>query len=48
MLSMAFYFILGELMNEMLVEIDQFEEALNTLIWSVRKRNKTGILEIVL
>ena len=31
----------------MLVEIDQFEEALNKLIWSIRKRNETGILDRV-
>ncbi|MFJ7726056.1 magnesium transporter CorA family protein [Neobacillus sp. NPDC097160] len=43
----GFLFFLGELMNEMLVEIDQFEEALKTLIWSVRKRNETQILELV-
>ncbi|QCJ44844.1 hypothetical protein FAY30_24820 [Bacillus sp. S3] len=43
----GFLFFLGELMNEMLVEIDQFEKALKTLIWSVRKRNETSILELV-
>lgn len=43
----GFLLILGELMNEMLMEIDQFEEALKQLIWSVRKRNGTGILEQV-
>ncbi|MGN7426808.1 magnesium transporter CorA family protein [Cytobacillus praedii] len=43
----GFLLFLGELMNEMLVEIDQFEEALKQLIWSVRKRNGTGILEQV-
>ncbi|EKN66549.1 Mg2 transporter protein CorA family protein [Neobacillus bataviensis LMG 21833] len=43
----GFLLLLGELMNEMLVEIDQFEKALKTLIWSVRKRNETGILELV-
>ncbi|MFK9091526.1 magnesium transporter CorA family protein [Bacillus salipaludis] len=43
----GFLMLLGELMNEMLMEIDQFEEALKTLIWSVRKRNETGILELV-
>ncbi|MGG1679207.1 magnesium transporter CorA family protein [Neobacillus sp. NRS-1170] len=43
----GFLFFLGELMNEMLVEIDQFEDALKTLIWSIRKRNETGILEKV-
>lgn len=32
-------------MNEMLYEIDQFEEELKTLIWSIRKRNGTSILE---
>jgi len=43
----GFLLFLGELMNEMLVEIDQFEETLKTLIWSMRKRNETGILERV-
>ncbi|PGY12554.1 magnesium transporter CorA family protein [Bacillus sp. AFS031507] len=41
----GFLIFLGELMNEMLYEIDQFEDALKTLIWSVRKRNETSILE---
>jgi magnesium transporter len=44
----GFLLLLGELMNEILTEIDQFEEALNTMIWNVRKRNKTGILELVI
>lgn len=43
----GFLIFLGELMNEMLYEIDQFEDALKTLIWSVRKRNETSILEKV-
>ncbi|MEH7416309.1 magnesium transporter CorA family protein [Neobacillus drentensis] len=43
----GFLLFLGELMNETLVEIDQFEETLKTLIWSVRKRNEIGILELV-
>ncbi|WP_392391372.1 magnesium transporter CorA family protein [Neobacillus jeddahensis] len=43
----GFLLFLGELMNEMLSEIDQFEEALKNLIWSVRKRNETSILEQV-
>ena len=43
----GFLIFLGELMNEMLFEIDQFEDALKTLIWSVRKRNETSILEKV-
>ncbi len=43
----GFLLFLGELLNEMLAEIDQFEEALKNLIWSVRKRNETGILELV-
>ena len=33
----GFLLFLGELMNEMLVEIDQFEETLNTLIWRCTK-----------
>ena len=43
----GFLLFLGELMNGMLVEIDQFEETLKTLIWNVRKRNEIGILELV-
>jgi magnesium transporter len=43
----GFLIFIGELMNEMLYEIDQFEDALKTLIWSVRNRNKTSILEDV-
>jgi magnesium transporter len=43
----GFLLFLGALLNDMLDEIDQFEEALNTLIWSIRKRNETGILELV-
>ncbi|GHH98781.1 magnesium transporter CorA family protein [Neobacillus kokaensis] len=43
----GFLLLLGELMNDLLVEIDQFELALRTLIWSVKKRNETGILELV-
>ena len=41
----GFLIFLGELMNEMLYEIDCFEDKLKTLIWSVRKRNGTSILE---
>jgi magnesium transporter len=43
----GFLLILGELMNEILTEIDQFEEELNTMIWNVRKRNKIATLELV-
>ena len=43
----GFLLFLGELMNDMLVEIDRFEETLKTLIWNVRKRNEIGILELV-
>ncbi|MGG1396948.1 magnesium transporter CorA family protein [Bacillus salipaludis] len=43
----GFLLFLGELLNEMLEEIDQFEESLKTLIWSVRKRNETRILELL-
>jgi magnesium transporter len=41
----GFLTFLGELMNEILYEIDQFEDTLKTLIWSVRKRNEIRILE---
>lgn len=43
----GFLLLLGELLNDLLVEIDQFEVALRTLVWSVKKRNETGILELV-
>ncbi|MDQ1143596.1 magnesium transporter [Bacillus sp. SORGH_AS 510] len=43
----GFMLFIAEWINEMLVEIDQFEEDLKTLIWSIRKRNETGILELV-
>jgi magnesium transporter len=43
----GFLFLLGELMNELLIEIDQFEESLHQLIWGVKKRNETRILERV-
>ncbi|AZU64568.1 hypothetical protein CHR53_26910 [Neobacillus mesonae] len=43
----GFLLLLGELMNELLVEIDQYEVALRKLIWGVKKRNETGILELV-
>lgn len=43
----GFLLILGEILNEMLVEIDQFEEAIKTLIWSMRKKNKEDIFELV-
>jgi magnesium transporter len=41
----GFLIFLGELMNELLVEIDEFEEALKTLIWGVFKKNDTSILD---
>ncbi|WP_042463483.1 magnesium transporter CorA family protein [Neobacillus dielmonensis] len=43
----GFLLFLGEVINELLVGIDKFEEELKTLVWSVRKRNETGILEKV-
>jgi magnesium transporter len=43
----GFLVFLGALMNEMLVEIDQFEVELKKLIWSIRKRNEISILEKV-
>ena len=43
----GFLVFLGALLNDMLVEIDQFEEELNKLIWRIRKRNETGILDRV-
>ncbi|WP_237389694.1 magnesium transporter CorA family protein [Bacillus sp. USDA818B3_A] len=43
----GFLLFLGEIMNDMLIGIDQFEEALKTLIWNVKKRNETSILELV-
>ncbi|MCM3763994.1 magnesium transporter CorA family protein [Neobacillus niacini] len=43
----GFLFFLGELVNDLLVEIDQFEAELKKLVWCVRNRNETGILELV-
>nr|WP_263324193.1 magnesium transporter CorA family protein [Neobacillus sp. Marseille-Q6967] len=43
----GFLFLLGELLNELLVEIDQFEESLHKLIWGVKKKNEIQILEHV-
>jgi Mg2+ and Co2+ transporter CorA len=43
----GFLVFLGVLLNDMLVEIDEFEEALNKLIWRIRKRNEIGILDRV-
>ncbi|ETI70005.1 magnesium transporter CorA family protein [Neobacillus vireti] len=43
----GFLLFLGELMNEMLVEIDGFEAELKSLIWSIRIKNETGTLELV-
>ncbi|MGX6445562.1 magnesium transporter CorA family protein [Neobacillus sp. K501] len=43
----GFLFLLGELMNDLLVDIDQFEESLHKLIWGVKERNETRILEDV-
>lgn len=43
----GFLFLLGELVNDLLVEIDQFEESLHELIWGVRKKNDMQILEHV-
>lgn len=43
----GFLFLLGELVNDLLAEIDQFEESLHKLIWGVKKRNEMRILEHV-
>ena len=43
----GFLFLLGELVNDLLVEIDQFEESLHRLMWGVKKRNEMRILEHV-
>jgi magnesium transporter len=43
----GFLFLLGELVNDLLVEVDQFEESLHKLIWGVKKRNDRRILEHV-
>lgn len=43
----GFLFFLGELVNDLLLEIDRFEAELKTLVWCVRNRNETGILELV-
>ncbi|MEC1520669.1 magnesium transporter CorA family protein [Neobacillus niacini] len=41
----GFLFLLGELVNDLLAEIDQFEESLYKLMWGVKKRNEMRILE---
>jgi magnesium transporter len=43
----GFMLFIAEWMNAWLVEIDRFEEDLKALIWSIRKRNETSILELV-
>jgi magnesium transporter len=43
----GFLVYIGALLNDMLMEIDQFEEKHNKLIWSIQKRNETGILDRV-
>lgn len=43
----GFLFMLGELVNDLLVEIDQFEENLKKLMWGVKERNEMRILEHV-
>jgi magnesium transporter len=43
----GFLFLLGELVNDLLAEIDQFEESLYKLMWGVKKRNEMRILEHV-
>jgi magnesium transporter len=43
----GFLFLLGELVNDLLVEIDQFEESLHRLMWGVKKRNEMRTLEHV-
>ena len=43
----GFLVFLGALLNDMLIEIDQFEEALHSLIWRIRRRNGIGNLEQV-
>jgi magnesium transporter len=43
----GFLFLLGELVNDLLGEIDQFEESLHKLMWGVKKRNDMRILEHV-
>ncbi|MCM3693101.1 magnesium transporter CorA family protein [Neobacillus niacini] len=41
----GFLFLLGELVNDLLDEIDQFEESLHKLMWGVKNRNEMQILE---
>jgi magnesium transporter len=41
----GFLFLLGELVNDLLGEIDQFEESLHKLMWGVKNRNEMQILE---
>ncbi|MED4400561.1 magnesium transporter CorA family protein [Metabacillus fastidiosus] len=41
----GFLIFIGELMNEMLYGIDQYEEALKKLIWTMHKKNDISILD---
>ena len=41
----GFLLILGELVNELLISIDEFEVKLEKLIWNVRKNNNSHILD---
>ncbi|MED4534332.1 magnesium transporter CorA family protein [Metabacillus fastidiosus] len=41
----GFLVFIGELMNEMLYGIDQYEEALKKLIWTMHKKNDISILD---
>jgi magnesium transporter len=43
----GFLILLGELMTDILIEIDQFEDELNQMIWNIRNRNGIDILELV-
>lgn len=43
----GFLFLLGELVNDLLFEIDEFEESLHKLMWGVKKNNAMRILEHV-
>lgn len=41
----GFLIVIGELMNEMLYGIDQFEDELKKMTWHFHKRNETSILD---
>lgn len=41
----GFFVIIGEILNHFLIEIDKFELKLRDLLWQIKDRNNTSILE---